>query len=69
MLYEVITGLDRTGTNEPTFNIALDYVLNSFAGTGGLRSKKGPRVGKYYPKLWNMAILREVALGVSYNFV
>jgi GT2 family glycosyltransferase len=61
----VVGGLDRAGPNEPPLNIALDYVLNSFAGTGGLRSKKGPRVGKYYPKLWNMAILREVALGVA----
>lgn len=62
----VVGGLDRAGTNEPPFNVALDYVLNSFAGTGGLRSNsQGPRVGKYYPKLWNMAILREVAFSVA----
>jgi GT2 family glycosyltransferase len=61
----VIGGLDRTGANEPPFNMALDYVLNSFLGTGGLRRRQGPRVGKYYPKLWNMAISREVALGVA----
>jgi cellulose synthase/poly-beta-1,6-N-acetylglucosamine synthase-like glycosyltransferase len=61
----VVGGLDRTGKNEPTFNIALDYVLNSFLGTGGLRRIQGPRVGKYYPKLWNMVIPREVALGVA----
>ena len=60
----VVGGIDRAGTNEPPLNIALDYVLNSFAGTGGLRRSQGPRVGKYYPKLWNMAILREVALDV-----
>jgi GT2 family glycosyltransferase len=61
----VVGGLDRAGKNEPPFNIALDYVLNSFAGTGGLRRSQGPRVGKYYPKLWNMAIPRDVALGVA----
>ncbi len=61
----VVGGLDRAGTNEPAFNVALDYVLNSFAGTGGLRRSQGPRVGKYYPKLWNMAIPHEVALGVA----
>lgn len=61
----VVGGLDRLGKNEPPFNIALDYVLNSFLGTGGLRRGQGPSVGKYYPKLWNMAIPREVALGVA----
>ncbi len=61
----VVGGLDRAGKNEPPFNIALDYVLNSFLGTGGVRRVQGPRVGKYYPKLWNMAILREVALSVA----
>jgi GT2 family glycosyltransferase len=61
----VVGGLDRTEKNEPPFNIALDYVLNSFLGTGGLRRNQGPSVGKYYPKLWNMAIPREVALSVE----
>ena len=61
----VVGGLDLAGTNEPPFNLALDYVLNSFAGTGGLRRGTGASVGKYYPKLWNMAILREVALSVA----
>jgi len=61
----VVGGLDRAGTNEPPFNTALDYVLNSFLGTGGLRRSQGPMVGKYYPKLWNMAMLYEVALGVA----
>ena len=62
----VVGGLDRTGTEEPPLNRALDYVLNSFLGTGGLR-RQGSSVGKYYPKLWNMAIPREVALIVALN--
>lgn len=61
----VVGGPDCAGTDEAPFNIALDYVLNSFLGTGGLRRVQGPSVGKYYPKLWNMAIPREVALGVA----
>ena len=61
----VVGGRDCAGTNEPAFSIALDQVLNSFLGTGGLRRHQGPRVGKYYPKLWNMVIPREVALGVA----
>jgi len=60
----VVGGKDRTGTDEPSLNVALDYVLHSFLGTGGLR-RKGSLIGKYYPKLWNMAIPREVALGVA----
>ncbi len=62
----VVGGLDCTGTEEPPLNRALDYVLNSFLGTGGLR-RQGSSVGKYYPKLWNMAILREVALNLAIN--
>lgn len=60
----VVGGLDQVGTDEPPFNVALNYVLNSFLGTGGLR-RQGPSVGKYYPKLWNMAIPRDVALSVA----
>jgi GT2 family glycosyltransferase len=62
----VVGGSDQTGANEPPFNKALDYVLNSFWGTGGLR-RQGSAIGKYYPKLWNMAIPRAVALGVALN--
>jgi len=62
----VAGGLDSSGSNEPPFILALDYVLNSFLGTGGLR-RQGQAVGKYYPKLWNMAIPREVSLSVILN--
>lgn len=57
------------GSDEPpaggrAFDQALDCVLNSFAGTGGIRtSAKG--IGRYYPRLWNMTIPREVALSAA----
>jgi cellulose synthase/poly-beta-1,6-N-acetylglucosamine synthase-like glycosyltransferase len=60
-----VGGRDNTGENEPPFNIAVNYVLNSFMGTGGLRRQGGPSLGKYYPRLWNMAVPREAALAVS----
>jgi GT2 family glycosyltransferase len=60
-----VGGVDRTAQDEPPFNIAIDYVLNSFVGTGGLRRGRGLKVGKYYPKLWNMAIRRDVAHSIS----
>lgn len=47
------------------FALALDIVLNSFAGTGGFRKGDGLGAGAYCPKLWNMAIPREVALSVA----
>ena len=61
----IVGGKDELESKNSAFDLALDITLNSFFGTGGLRRGAGPRAGKYYPKLWNMAILREVALSVS----
>jgi len=61
----IVGGEDILESKESTFDLALDSVLNSFIGTGGLRSGNGIRTGKYYPKLWNMAVPREVALKVA----
>jgi GT2 family glycosyltransferase len=63
----IVGGKDELEQKNSAFDLALDITLNSFFGTGGLRKGKGPRAGKYYPKLWNMAILREVALSVSFK--
>lgn len=59
-----IGGRDRTGEDGSSFSIALGCVLNSFMGTGGIRGRSGLSLGKYYPRLWNMAVPREVALSV-----
>lgn len=63
----VVGGLDELMKSGSAFDLGLDYVLNSFLGTGGVRRGSGFRVGKYYPKLWNMAIPRKVALKASLN--
>jgi hypothetical protein len=61
----VIGGEDCLVGDTSSFGLALDHVLNSFLGTGGVRKGQGSRVGKYYPKLWNMAIPRDVATSVA----
>lgn len=61
----ILGGQDVHAENDSPFNLALDYILNSFIGTGGLRKGTGRSVGKYYPKLWNMAIPRGVAEQVA----
>lgn len=62
----IVGGPDQLEQHTTAFCLALDHILNSFPGTGGLRGGTGPRVGKYYPKLWNMAVpaglARDVAL-------
>ena len=61
----IVGGKDILESKKSSFDLALDSVLNSFFGTGGIRTGKGFRTGKYYPKLWNMAVPREVALKVA----
>lgn len=61
----VVGGPDEFCDTREAFGLALDRVLNSFMGTGGCRRGAGAKVGKYYPKLWNMAVPRDVALSVS----
>jgi GT2 family glycosyltransferase len=55
----MIGGVDELVTDGSAFDLALDSVLNSFWGTGGLRRGAGVRAGRYYPRLWNMAIARD----------
>lgn len=61
----LVGGPDRSDSESSTLSMALDCVFRSFVGTGGLRKGTGPRVGKYYPKHWNMAVLRDVAMQVA----
>ncbi len=48
------------------FDEALDWVLNSVAGSGGVRSRREGGAVRFYPKLWNMAVPREVAAAVAF---
>ncbi|MGD2174580.1 MAG: glycosyltransferase, partial [Candidatus Brocadiaceae bacterium] len=56
----VIGGTDRP-SGEAVFDVALDWVLDSFAGSGGGRDARRHGVTKYYPRLWNMALSRSMA--------
>ena len=55
----VVGGPDRTPEEANFFSKCVGYLFNSFIGTGGLRGGERLRVGRYYPKGCNMAILRE----------
>jgi GT2 family glycosyltransferase len=55
-----VGGPDRAPADQPFFAMCVDYLLTSFAGTGGLRAGKGARAGRYYPKGYNVAVPRKV---------
>jgi len=57
----LIGGVDALHPTANAFSVALDCVLGSFIGTAGCRRANGPRLGRSYPKLQNMAIKREMA--------
>ena len=54
--------LETTGT---PFDLALDCILTSSIGVGSMRKGTSSSLGKYYPRLWDMAIPRRVAESVS----
>ena len=63
----IVGGVDEMPQTDFAFNKALDYVLTSFLGTGGQRKGSGFRTGKYYPRLWNMAIHKEVFFATPFD--
>ena len=54
----VIGGPDRALKNAGVWERSLDYVLNSFVGSLGLRTGRAV-LGRYYPRPWNMAARTE----------
>lgn len=54
----VVGGPDVAPEESSFFSKCVDYLFTSFIGTGGLRRGNRLRVGRYYPKSCNMAILR-----------
>jgi len=54
----VIGGPDRVPPKASAFEKSLEYVLNSFVGTMGVRTGKS-LVSSYYPRTWNMAARKE----------
>ncbi len=61
----IVGGVDELIEGLASFDLAFDFILGSFLATGGCRRGRGVRVGKYYPKLWNMAMPRKVALEIA----
>lgn len=61
----IVGGTDIAPGNLSAFNRALDFVLGSFLGTGGIRRGDGAAVGQFYPRLWNMAMPRTIGLSLA----
>jgi glycosyltransferase involved in cell wall biosynthesis len=56
----MIGGVDELRKGGSAFDEALDWLLNSYVGTGGYRKPSGDRLDEYYPRLWNMAAPRNI---------
>ena len=63
----IMGGMDELAGALTAFDISLDRTLHSFIGAGAVRSNKF-FAGRFYPKLWNMALTREVAFKTALNF-
>jgi GT2 family glycosyltransferase len=57
----ILGGEDFLAPGASGLDIALDIVLNSWMGNGGIRSNKRLKAGAYYPKLWNMTVMADAA--------
>ena len=53
-----VGGLDKAPEEATFFSKCVGYLFTSFVGTGGLRAGNRFRVGRYYPKGCNMAVLK-----------
>jgi cellulose synthase/poly-beta-1,6-N-acetylglucosamine synthase-like glycosyltransferase len=58
-------GGSEVGLATSAFDLALDWVLNAPVGSGGYRARRGKHLNRFYPKLWNMAVTREVVGSVA----
>jgi glycosyltransferase involved in cell wall biosynthesis len=61
----VLGGVDILASGASTFDWALDEVPHSFWGRGGACQDRCIRVGRYYPRLWNMNVLAKTAMQVA----
>ena len=60
----LVGGRDEQKDRGSSFEASLDCLYNSFLGGGRAGKNSKVKAGKYYPKLWNMAVRRNVALKV-----
>lgn len=58
--FSAFGGPDTFRDDFPDFLKAVNYSMTSFLGTGGTRGTKGKKIGKYYPRSFNMGIKREI---------
>lgn len=61
----IVGGVDELIGGLGSFDLAFDVILNSFLATGSCRRGRSVRLGKYYPRLWNMAMPRKLALEIA----
>lgn len=54
-----VGGPDIAHRDDSLLAKCVDYAVTSFIGTGGVR-RKGKRIGKYYPRSFNMAVPAKV---------
>lgn len=54
-----VGGPDMAHHDDPFLAKCVDYAVTSFIGTGGVR-RKGKRIGRYYPRSFNMLVPRKV---------
>ncbi len=57
-----VGGPDKGPPGQGPFARCVDYAMNSFWGTGGVRRKAGTRIARYYPRGCNIAVPRYVLL-------
>lgn len=62
----IVGAPDRVPDKSPLFSRCIGCLFTSFIGTGGLRRGKGVRLGRYYPKGCNIAVLREAIEEAGY---
>jgi GT2 family glycosyltransferase len=58
----MVGGVDLAVDAEGLFDVAFDAALHSVLSSGRSRVGNGVRAGPYYPRLWNMALPRGVAM-------
>jgi glycosyltransferase involved in cell wall biosynthesis len=62
---EAFGGPDAALEHFPPLLKAIDFAMNSFLTTGGIRGKKGKKLAKYHPRTFNMGIRKDFALKIG----
>ena len=60
-----VGGSELAPTDDCLFRKCQSFVMTAFLTTGGLRGRKGKKLGVYYPRGFNMAVRKHVVEGVG----